>query len=132
MGQASRTILFLPRIYDEALMLLAESHRYFEQEGILQQRLMGERTRAMFVSEMSRVTLRLSCVMAWLISRRMALEDSLPPEIIANAQPLECRDICMHQHIEAESMLPLSMTDILDRTYELYTRIARLDDARPN
>lgn len=119
-------VVFLPRIYDEAMMLLAESHHYFEHEGAVQQRLMGERTRAMFISEMSRVTLRLSCSMAWLLSQRATLEHG---EFLDH-QPLECRDICMHQHIEAESMLPLSMREILDKTYELYVRIARLDDAK--
>lgn len=123
------TILFLPRIYDETLVLLAEAHGYFETQGMLQQRLMSERRRAMFVSEMSRITLRLSCVMAWLLARRAALDGSLAPAAAAANHALECRDVCMHQHIEAESLLPDTMTDFLDKTYELYIRIARLDDA---
>lgn len=122
------TVVFLPRIYDETLMLLAESHQYFEHQGAMQQRLMGERRRAMYISEMSRITLRLSCVMAWLLARRAVLDGTLSQDSADHNHRLECRDVCMHQHIEAESMLPDTMGDILDRTYELYVRIARLDD----
>lgn len=122
------TVVFLPRIYDEAMLLLAESHQYFEHQGVLQQRLMGERRRAMYISEMSRITLRLSCVMAWLLARRAVLDGSLTQDSANESHRLECRDVCTHQHIEAESLLPDTMTDILDRTYELYIRIARLDD----
>lgn len=123
------TVLFLPGMYDETLQLLADSHAYFEHQGALQQRLMGERTRAMYVSEMSRITLRLSCVMAWLMARRAVLEGGDASPEADEQHPLECRDICMHQHIEAEAVLPGSMTDILVKTYELYVRAARLDDA---
>lgn len=126
------TVVFLPRMYDEALMLLAESHQYFEHQGSLQQRLMGERRRAMYISEMSRITLRLSCVMAWILARRAVLDGSLSHDAANENHRLDCRDVCMHQHIEAESMLPDTMTDILDRTYELYVRVARLDDAGNN
>lgn len=122
------TIVFLPRIYDETLMLLAESHQYFEHQGAMQQRLMGERRRAMYISEMSRITLRLSCVMAWLLARRAVLEGTLSQDSADHNHRLECRDVCMHQHIEAESLLPDTMGEILDRTYELYVRVARLDD----
>lgn len=122
------TVVFLPRIYDEALLLLAESHQYFEHQGAMQQRLMGERRRAMYISEMSRITLRLSCVMAWLLARRAVLDGSLSQDSADHNHRLECRDVCLHQHIEAESLLPDTMGDILDRTYELYVRIARLDD----
>lgn len=122
------TIVFLPRIYDETMHLLAESHYYFEHQGAMQQRLMGERKRAMYVSEMSRITLRLSCVMAWLLARRAVLEGSLSKENAEENHNLECRDVCLYQHIEAESQLPGTMNDILDRSYELYVRVARLDD----
>lgn len=122
------TVLFLPRIYDETMLLLAQSHQYFEHEGALQQRLMGERRRAMFVSEMSRITLRLSCVMAWLLARRAVLDGTLSREAAEEGHILECREVCLHQHIEAESLLPDTMTDLIDRSYELYARVARLDD----
>lgn len=123
------TIVFLPRIYDETLILLAEAHQYFEHQGVLQQRLLSDRRRAMYISEMSRITLRLSCVMAWLLARRAVLDGSLSKIAADTNHKLECRDVCMHQHIEAESLLPDTMTDILDKSYELYVRVARLDDA---
>ncbi len=125
----SNTIVFLPRMYDETLLLLAEAHQYFEHQGALQQRLMGQRVRAMYISEMSRITLRLSCVMAWLMARRAVLEGGISQSEAESNHGLDCRDVCLFQHIEAESLLPDTMTDIIDRSYELYVRIARLDDA---
>lgn len=124
-------IVFLPRIYDETLMLLAQAHSYFERTALLQQRMLNDRLRAMFIAEMSRITLRLSSSMAWLLARRAVLEGGLSEEVARHAHPLDGRDVCLHQHIEAESLLPAPMNELLDKSYELYARIARLDDATP-
>jgi hypothetical protein len=130
--QKESRILLLPGIYDETLALLARTHHYFHQWGLAQNHVfLNERERSMFASEMSRITIRLSCVMSWLMARKAVLEgENALPEGIESYR-LECRDVCLNQHIEAETMLPPDMAELLDQTFELYQRVARLDEAAP-
>lgn len=124
----SDTVVFMPALYDETLLLLAEAHRYFEGPGVAEQRDMGERLRTMYISEMSRVTVRLSCVMAWLLARRAVSDGTITADEANARYRLECRETSLHQHIEAETVLPDTLTDMLDKSYELYARVARLDE----
>jgi regulator of CtrA degradation len=121
-------VLLLPGIYNETLMLLAEAHDYFYRYAQQEEAEMDNRVRTMYAGEMSRVTIRLSSVMAWLMARKAVFAGKLTPEEANEHHRLECRDICLNQHIEAESLLPERMTDLLDKTFELYQRVTRLDD----
>ena len=127
-GNGERAVLFLPAIYNEALMLLARAHEYFYHHAPREQAGMENRERTMFTSEMSRVTIRLSSVMAWLMARRAVFEGQITLEEANENYRLDCRDVCMNQHIEAESLLPDRMTELLDQTFELYLRVSRLDE----
>jgi hypothetical protein len=126
--KGEHAILFLPGIYNETLMLLARTHDYFHRHAGQEQADMDNRERTMFTSEMSRITIRLSSVMAWLMARRAAFEGKITPQEASEHYRLDCRDICMNQHIEAESLLPERMTELLDMSFELYQRVARLDE----
>ncbi len=123
------TVVILPGIYEETLFLLAEAHDYFYQYGEEDQQQMDARVRSLYASEMSRITVRLSCVMAWLLARKAVFLGKLTQEEATAHYRLDCRDISLGQNIEAESLLPDSMTELLDKSFELYQRVARLDDA---
>jgi regulator of CtrA degradation len=123
----SNTVVPLPGIHEEALQLLVEAHNYFSRNAQKEMGRLSERERTMYLSEMSRVTIRLSCVMAWLLARRAVLEGQLTTAEAGANYRLECREVCMNQHIEAESILPGKLVDLLDRTLDLYQRVARLD-----
>jgi regulator of CtrA degradation len=120
-------VLMLPGIYNETLKVLVDAHDYFHHHGEREQAQMDERERIMFTSEMSRITIRLSCVMAWLMARKAIFDGRITNEEAKQNYRLDCRDVCMNQHIEAESMLPGQMTELLDKSLELYQRVARLD-----
>lgn len=122
-----RAVIMLPGIYDETLALLATAHDHFFRHSEEEQREMNNRERTMYASEMSRITIRLSCVMAWLMARKAVFMGKLSLEEANERYRLDCRDICMNQHIEAESMLPETMNELLDQSFELYQRVARLD-----
>jgi len=126
---ASGTVVLLPAIYNETLTLLASAHEYFSARAEPEQRAHDERERIMYASEMSRITVRLSSVMAWLMARKAVLAGKIGGEEARARYPLECRDVCLGQNIEAESLLPEEMTDLLDRSLELYLRVARLEAA---
>ncbi len=122
-------ILFLPHIYAETMELLVHAHDYFHSHGADDQERLDPRLRSLYCSEMSRITMRLSCIMAWLLARRAlsAEENSVAMEI--GNYRLDCREMCLHQNIEAESCMPPFMNHLLTRSYDLYERVARLDDA---
>lgn len=125
-------VIPLPGIHDEALRLLIEAHNYFHQWGAKEYIKMEARGRMMYASEMSRITMRLSCIMAWLLARRAENTDMNTQTEKSAHYRLECRDVCMNQHIEAETTLPSKMGDLLEKTLELYQRVARLDQAMEN
>jgi len=120
-------VLLLPGIYNETLLLLAEAHDYFYRQAQQEQAEMDNRQRTMYASEMSRVTIRLSSEMAWLMARKAVFAGKITADEANAHHRLDCRDICMNQYIEAESLLPERMTELLDKTFELYQRVARLD-----
>ncbi len=127
-GKAARhDVILLPGIYDETLKLLAEAHDHFYRHGPTEQAQMDNRHRTMYASEMSRITIRLSCVMAWLMARKAVFMGKITAEEANENYRLDCRDICMNQHIEAESIMPDRVNDLLDKSLELYMRVARLD-----
>jgi regulator of CtrA degradation len=121
-------VFLLPGIYNETLALLVDAHDYFYRQAPREQMQLDNRERIMFTSEMSRVTIRLSCVMAWLMARKAAFEGKITAEEANEHYKLDCREICMNQFIEAESLLPERMNDLLDKSLELYLRVARLEE----
>ena len=129
---SDNTVVILPGIYNETLQLLAEAHDYFFRHAESGQRDHTARESTMCASEMSRITVRLSCVMAWLMTRQAVFSGKLTEEDARRDFPLDCRDACLNQNIEAESVLPDAMTELLDKSYELYRRVARLDDLTGN
>jgi regulator of CtrA degradation len=66
--------------------------------------------------------------MAWLMTRKAVFTGKITETEAATRYRLDCRDVCLNQHIQAESVLPKKMTELLDKSYELYQRVARLDD----
>ncbi len=127
-NRGKREVFLLPGIYNETLQLLAEAHDYFYRHIANDQNGMDNRERTMLTSEMSRITIRLSCVMTWLMARKAAFDGTITPEEANKHYRLDCRDVCMNQHIEAESLLPERLGELLDKSFELYQRVARLDE----
>ncbi len=121
-------VVFLPAVLNETLMLLLESHQYFQEYGLSDQAQMNSRDRSFYCCEMSRITMRLSCVMAWLTVRKAVYSGKITHQESIEKFRLDCRDLCLHQNIEAESVLPPYMRQLLDRSFELYRRVGRLDE----
>jgi regulator of CtrA degradation len=127
-AKKDETVVILPGIHNECLGLLAEAHDHFYQYGEEEQSHLNQRERIMYASEMSRITIRLSCVMAWLMTRKAVFSGKLTELEAASKYRLDCRDVCLNQHVKAESILPKKVVALLDKSFELYQRVARLDD----
>lgn len=124
----SANLFFQPRIYNETLNLLLEAHQYFDLHGQEDQINLTDKERTLYCCEMSRITMRLSCVMAWLMTRKAVLAGKISSEEAIAKYRLDCREVCLYQNSAAEPFLPKFVNGMLSRTYSLYQRVARLDD----
>ncbi len=128
MTDADRTVAFLDGNYDEALRLAEEARAY-----LLARREAGTREDApidrMAISCASlKVTSRLTQVIAWLLVQRavqageMTREEAEKPEYRLSGEKA-----CSPQMPVEAGELPEALKQLMDRSWRLYERIARLD-----
>jgi regulator of CtrA degradation len=125
-GQNSPNVIFMSGVFDETMQLLAEAHEYFHLFGKDDQERIEENLRTLYSCEMSRITLRLSSVMAWLMVQRAIFTGKIPGEEVAR-YGLDFQDICRVDNRVLHGVLPSYVCFLLDRTLELYERVLRLD-----
>lgn len=125
-GQNSQNVLFMPSVYNDAMTLLCEAQEYFTEFGDDDQRKMDKNIRAIYACEMSRITLRLSCVMSWLLAQRSVVSGQIAVEQSAH-YGLEFQNICRVDNTALHGILPSYVCYLLDSTFELYERVLRLD-----
>jgi len=65
-NSSTATVYLMPSLFNQTLQLLLDARNYFESEGRALESSLSGWHRHQYASEMSRITLRLSCVMAWL------------------------------------------------------------------
>lgn len=125
-GQNSQNVLFMPSVYNDAMTLLCEAQEYFTEFGDDDQRKMDKNIRAIYACEMSRITLRLSCVMSWLLAQRSVVSGQIAVEQSAH-YGLEFQNICRVDNTALHGILPSYVCYLLDSTFELYERVLRLN-----
>jgi regulator of CtrA degradation len=121
-------VVFMPGIFDETMKLLTEAHEYFFLFGQDDQNRIEENLKTLYSCEMSRITLRLSSVMAWIMIQRAVFSGKLQAQEAANRYGLDFRDICLVDNRVLHGVLPSYVCLLLDRSLELYERVMRLDD----
>jgi len=119
-------VIFMSGVFDETMQLLAEAHEYFHLFGKDDQERIEENLRSLYACEMSRITLRLSSVMAWLMVQRAVFSGKIPGEEV-HRYGLDFQDICRVDNRVLHGVLPSYVCFLLDRTLELYERVLRLD-----
>jgi regulator of CtrA degradation len=107
--------------------LVCESHEYFQMHAVMDNSGMPMYAQSVMSAEMSRVTMRLTGIMAWLMARKSVLNGDLDPALAAQEYRLEGQEFCLSNNPSAERVLPEYMCDMLDRSLKLYARIHRLD-----
>jgi len=120
-------LLFLPSIFNETLELLFDAHRYFESYAAIDQSIIPSSARGDYASEMTRITLRLTSIMAWIMVRRAVYAGRIEAETAGEQYRLEAADVCREHRREALAVLPQPMGYLADHSHALFERVFRLD-----
>ena len=121
-------VVFMPGIFNETMQLLADAREYFYMFGEEDQEALEEnQLRSLYTSEMSRITLRLSSIMAWIIAQRAVVAGKMNAEDAARHHGLDFQDVCLVESNVLHGVMPPYVCLLLDRTHELYERVRRLD-----
>ncbi|NBX04241.1 MAG: DUF1465 family protein [Alphaproteobacteria bacterium] len=125
---AAPKVMFMPSVFNETMELLTDAREYFYEFGQEDQECMDEENlRQIYTSEMSRITLRLSSIMAWIIAQRAVVAGKISAHDAAKSHGLDFQDICMVDNRALHGVMPPYVCMLLDRTLELYERVQRLD-----
>lgn len=125
-NNAAPNVLFMPGVFDETMQLLTDAHEYFHMFGTDDQNNIAAELRTLYSCEMSRITLRLSSIMAWLLVQRSVFSGKIAPEE-AHRYGLDFQHICLVDNRVLHGVLPSYVCFLLDRSLELYERVQRLD-----
>lgn len=120
-------LLFLPGVFNETLSLLFDAHHYFQSRGPEDQATIAPALRLTYSNEMTRVTMRLTSVMAWLMVRRAVYAGRIEEEKASDAYRLDGAEACLTHEPEVLSNMPYYLNYLSERSLGLYERIHRLD-----
>ena len=120
---------YFRRTYDETLDLMIEARNYMAyMEGRERQRVGGVAGLRLSCEAM-RVTSRLTQVMAWLMVQRAVHEGEIGAEdALSEANRLSGADVCLDDTFTGDQSLPGGLRSLLDRSFRLYQRVARLEE----
>ncbi len=124
---AETQLLFLPGVFNETLSLLFDAHHYFQSRGSEEQASIEPAHRLSYSHEMTRVTMRLTSVMAWLMVRRAVYAGRIEEEKAADSYRLDGADVCLEQASDVLANMPYYLNYLSERSHDVYTRIHRLD-----
>lgn len=120
--------IFVSRLFDETMRLLVDAQDYFEAYAGPDQHYATPVERLVYSAEMSRITLRLSSIMAWLMARRAEYAGEISREEAVSQFRLTFNEICLKELPEMHFVLPSYVCELLERSLDLYRRTARLDE----
>ncbi len=127
-ASSDNQLLFLPGVFNETLSLLFDAHHYFQSRGAEEQATIEPAKRVAYANEMSRVTLRLTSVMAWLMVRRAVYAGRIESDQANDNYRLDGQDVCLQHPIDIMNAMPSYLNYLAERSLNLYERIMRLDE----
>jgi len=117
------------RTFDEGMALVEETARYLDGKGREEARALPRKAAMLYAGESMRVTTRLMQAASWLLVQRAVRDgDMARSDALHDRYRLGSREICLGACAEDTDPLPVQLRDLLDRSENLYRRIARLDD----
>src|SRR5437762_2796255 len=87
-------VVFMPNVFNETMQLLGDAHEYFHLFGEDDQARINEDLKTLYSCEMSRITLRLSSIMAWIMVQRAVFSGKIKADEAAGQYKLDFQDIC--------------------------------------
>ena len=120
---------FIDRTFEEALALLEEVRAYILYEERKERLDLPPAARVRQSLEATRMTARLTNVMAWLLLQKAAAAGEVEEtERLKDENRLGGRESCMDDTGAEDEELPERMRDLLEKSQRMYVRVARLDD----
>jgi len=126
---------FFHKTYDETMVLLVEMRDYVarrENGGMGSEAASGRLDpvdRMQVCCESMRVTARLTHVMAWLLAQKAVYAGEIEQEeAVGHDEPLATVAVCMETENGDHTGFPRQLLQLMDRSYRLYVRVARLDE----
>ncbi len=119
--------IFYPGVFNETLGLLFEAHNYFQEHSADEQTQLPPSSRLLYASEMTRVTMRLTSIMAWLMVRKAVLAGRISEEEAMEQYRLEAKDECLLYDLDGLEQLPYFIGYLAERSYSLFERVSRLE-----
>lgn len=117
------------RTFEEGMALIEETARYLDGPGRAEARDLPRKAALLYAGESMRVTTRLMQAASWLLVQRAIFEGEIAIEDAAQDRyRLGSKDLCLGGKEECLEMLPPALQDLLERSDNLYRRIARLDE----
>lgn len=127
---AAEAPMYFRGTYDEAFGLLVEARDYVKNDVAAFKYAKNPPDPVTMTQETLRLTSRLTQVMAWLMAQRAVHEGEIgADEFIKDKYRLEGQNVCLKRAIdEMEEDLPEGLSDLMNRSYSLYSRIMCLDE----
>lgn len=120
---------FFRRTYDETMDLMVEARNYMAYVERRERERAGAVAGLRMTCEALRVTSRLTQVMAWLMMQRAVHAGEIEVgEALADANRLSGGEVCLDETFTTDESLPGGLRSLLDRSFRLYTRVARLEE----
>jgi regulator of CtrA degradation len=117
------------RTFEEGMSLVEETARYLDGRGRVESRNLPRKAALLYAGESMRVTTRLMQAASWLLVQRAVHEGDMDAdEAAGDRYRLGSKEICFGGAVEGLEMLPTTLQSLLERSDNLYRRIARLDD----
>jgi regulator of CtrA degradation len=111
------------------MTLMVEARNYLAYSERRERERVGGMAGLRMSCEAMRVTSRLTQVMAWLMMQRAVHEGEVNVE---DSLREECRlsgaDVCLDETFSGDETLPNPLRSLMDRSYRLYVRVARLEE----
>lgn len=120
---------FIDRTFDEALELLEEIRSYILYDERSDRLELEPAARVRQSLEATRMTARLTNVMAWLLLQKAAAAGEVEShEPLKPENRLGGREACMDVDGAEDESLPERMRELLVKSERMYFRVARLDE----
>lgn len=120
-------VIAMPNLFNETMNILIDAQHYFSNHAYADQQQLESMNRLVYSSEMSRITLRLSSVMAWLLARRAHHNGQLSAHELRKHYALQFADVCCVDSSFFKQALPEYVIYLHQESLKLYRRVMALD-----
>ena len=129
MAQISGSTAFFDKTYNEALALTEQAYAYLSEIQHNRTSAESPTDELHLHCEAFRLTTRLMQVIAWLLTQRAIHAGELSAAEVAEGEQyrLGATHVCLDGDQHRHRAIPATMSDMLDRSLNLYIRVERLD-----